>query len=126
MTKSTLTTLSQPEKDVTAPLTGLLRSGARELIAQAVEDELQALLEQHASNRLPNGHRAVVRNGYLPVRTVQTGIGDVEIKVPKVRDRCGSGVRFNSALLPPYLKRARSIEELLPWLYLKGVSTGDY
>ena len=64
MTKSTLTTLSQPEKDVTAPLTGLLRSGARELIAQAVEAEL---LEQHASNRLPDGHRAVVRNGYLPV-----------------------------------------------------------
>ena len=126
MTKSTLTTLSQPEKDIIDPLTGLLRSGARELIAQAVEAELQALLEQHASNRLPDGRRAVVRNGYLPVRTVQTGIGDVEIKVPKVWDRCGSGVRFNSALLPPYLKRARSIEELLPWLYLKGVSTGDY
>ena len=68
----------------------------------------------------------MVRNGYLPVRTVQTGIGDVEIKVPKVRGRCGSGVRFNNALLPPYLKRARSIEELLPWLYLKGGSTGDY
>ena len=68
----------------------------------------------------------MVRNGYLPVRTVQTGIGVAEIKVPKVRDRCGSRVRFNSALLPPYLKWARSIEELLPWLYLKGVSTGDY
>ena len=120
MAKSTLTTLSQPEKDIIDPLTELLRSGARELIAQTVEAEL---LEQHASNRLPDGRRAVVRNGYLPVRAVQTGIGDVEIKVPKVRDRCGSGVRFNSALLPPYLKRARSIEGLLPWLYLKGVST---
>ena len=126
MTKSTLTTLSQPEKDVTDPLTELLRSGARELIAQAVEAELKALLEQHASNRFPDGRRAVVRNGYLPARTVQTAIGDVEIKVPKVRDRCGSGVRFNSALLPPYLKRARSIKELLPWLYLKGGSTSDY
>ena len=126
MTKSTLTTLSQPEKDITDPLTELLRSGARELIAQAVEAELQALLEQHASNRLPDGRQAVVHNGYLSARTVQTGIGDVEIKVPKVRDHCGSGVRFNSALLPTYLKRARSIEELLPWLYLKGVSTGDY
>jgi transposase-like protein len=111
---------------VTDPLTELLRNGARELIAQAVEAELQVLLEQHAEHRLPDGRKAVVRNGYLPERTVQTGIGDVEIKVPKVRDRSGSGVRFNSTLLPPYLKRARSIEELLPWLYLKGVSTGDY
>ena len=84
------------------------------------------LLEQHAEHRLPDGRKAVVRNGYLPERTVQTGIGDVEIKVPKVRDRSGSGVRFTSSLLPPYLKRARSVEELLPWLYLKGVSTGDY
>ena len=123
MTKSTLTTLPQPEKDIIGPLTELLRSGARELIAQAVEAELQRRCWKHTSNRLPGGRRAVVRNGYLLVCTVQTGIGDVEIKVPKVRDRCGSGVRFNSALLPPYLKRLRSIEELLPWLYLKGVST---
>lgn len=126
MTKSTLRALSQPEEQVTDPLTELLRSGARELIAQAVEAELQMLLERHAEHRLPDGRKAVVRNGYLPERTVQTGIGDVEIKVPKVRDRSGSGVRFNSSLLPPYLKRARSVEELLPWLYLKGVSTGDY
>lgn len=126
MTRSTLRALSQPEEQVTDPLTELLRSGARELIAQAVEAELQVLLEQHAEHRLPDGRKAVVRNGYLPERTVQTGIGNVEIKVPKVRDRSGSGVRFNSALLPPYLKRARSVEELLPWLYLKGVSTGDY
>lgn len=65
-----------------------------------------------------------MRNGYLPERTVQTGIGDVE--VPKVRDRSGAGACFNSSLLPPYLKRARSVEELIPWRYLKGVSTGDY
>ncbi len=126
MTKSTLRALSQPVEQVTDPLTELLRSGARELIAQAVEAELQVLLERHAEHRLPDGRKAVVRNGYLPERTVQTGIGDVEIKVPKIRDRSGSGVRFNSSLLPPYLKRARSVEELLPWLYLKGVSTGDY
>ena len=126
MAQSTLRALSQPEEQVTDPLTELLRSGARELIAQAVEAELQVLLEQHAEHRLPDGRKAVVRNGYLPERTVQTGIGNVEIKVPKVRDRSGSGIRFNSALLPPYLKRARSVEELLPWLYLKGVSTGDY
>jgi transposase-like protein len=68
----------------------------------------------------------VVRNGYLPERTVQTGIGDVDVRVPKVRDRSGGGACFRSELLPPYLKRARSVEELIPWLYLKGVSTGDY
>ncbi|MFB2962836.1 transposase, partial [Aeromonas jandaei] len=72
-------------------LTDLLRVGARDLIAQAVEAELQALLEHHAQRKLPDGRQAVVRNGFLPERTIQTGLGDVEIKVPKVRDRSGSG-----------------------------------
>lgn len=107
-------------------LTELLRSGARELIAKAVEAELQVLLEQYSHCCLPDGRQAVVRNGYLPERTIQTGIGDVKIQVPKIRDRSGSGIHFNSQLLPPYLKRTQSIEELLPWLYLKGISTGDY
>lgn len=62
----------------------------------------------------------------MPERTIQTGIGDVAIKVPKVGDRSGSGIQFNSQLLPPYLRRTKSIEELIPWLYLKGLSTGDY
>ena len=104
MTKSTLRALSQPVEQVTDPLTELLRNGDRELIAQAVEAELQVSLERHAEHRLPDGRKAVVHNGYLPERTVQTGIGDVEIKVPKVKDRSGSGVCFNNALLPPYLK----------------------
>ena len=126
MSKFTLTALSQPENSSADPLSELLRSGARRLIAQAVEAELQMLLDQHADVRLSDGRQAVVRNGHLPEGTVQTGIGDVEVKVPKVRDRSGSGIRFNSNLLPPYLKRARSVEELLPWLYLKGISTGDF
>jgi transposase-like protein len=88
--------------------------------------ELSTFLELYANKTLEDGRRAVVRNGYLPERTVQTGIGDVEIKVPRVRDRSGDGVTFSSVLLPPYLKRTRSIDELIPWLYLKGVSTGDY
>ncbi len=67
-----------------------------------------------------------MRNGYLPERRITTGVGEVEIQVPKVRDRSASGIKFTSQLLPPYLKRARSVEELLPWLYLKGVSTGDF
>lgn len=126
MTNSTLRALPQPEVKSTDPLTDLLRAGARDLIAQAVEAELQALLEHHGQLKLPDGRQAIVRNGFLPERTIQTGICDVEIKVPKVRDRSGSGICFNSSLLPPYLKRSGSIEELLPWLYLRGLSTGDY
>ena len=126
MTDSTLRALSQPEPQVTDPLHELLRQGARDLIAKAVEAELATFLSQYADHRLDDGRQAVVRNGYLPERTVQTGIGDVSVQVPKVRDRSSGGARFNSSLLPPYLKRARSIEELIPWLYLKGISTGDY
>lgn len=87
---------------------------------------MAGFLEAYADQRLEDGRRAVVRNGYLPERTVQTGIGEVAVRVPKVRDRSGGGTMFRSELLPPYLKRARSVEELIPWLYLKGVSTGDY
>ena len=118
MSESTLRVLSQPEIGEADPLQALLRAGARELIAQAVEAELASFLE--------SGRQAVVRNGYLPERRVQTGIGEVDVRVPKVRDRSGGGARFNSSLLPPYLKRARSVEELIPWLYLKGVASGDY
>ena len=84
------------------------------------------MLSDYEDLKLIDGRQAIVRNGYLPERTIQTGIGDVAIKVPKVRDRSGSGIQFNSSLLPPYLRRTKSIEELIPWLYLKGLSTGDY
>lgn len=125
MKKSTLQVSAEP--DITgAPLHELIRNGARQLIAAAVEAELEAMRQQHAERRLDDGRHAVVRNGYLPQRTIQTGIGDVEVKVPKVRARSGNGIGFNSALLPPYLKRATSVEALLPWLYLRGISTGDF
>jgi putative transposase len=107
-------------------LSDLIRRGARQIIAQAVEAELQEFLGQYRDRRDEQGRQVVVRNGYLPERTITTGVGEVAIQVPKVRDRSGSGVKFNSMLLPPYLKRASSVEELLPWLYLKGVSTGDF
>ena len=126
MVKFNPKTTEQPVETVADPLTVMLRKGAKERIAQAVEAELLSMLEQHQGLQMLDGRQAVVRNGYLPERTVQTGLGDVEVKVPKVRDRSGSGIRFNSTLLPPYLKRAKSIEALLPWLYLKGISTGDY
>lgn len=126
MSNCTLKSVTTPAEAVLDPLTEVLRTGARNLIKQAVEAELAAMLSQYESHKLPDGRQAVVRNGYLPERTLQTGIGDVAIQVPKVRDRSGDGVKFTSSLLPPYLKRTKSIEELLPWLYLKGLSTGDY
>ena len=125
MSKSTLNIVSEPvvESD---PLHELIRSGARKLINEAVQAELEQLLKQFSDLTDEHGRQAIVRNGYLPERTVQTGVGDVAVKVPKVRDRSGSGVKFNSALLPPYLKRAKSVDELIPWLYLRGISTGDF
>ncbi len=107
-------------------LTEILREGARKLLLAAVEDEIQHFLKENEGQRLADGRAAVVRNGYLPERDIQTGIGKLTVRVPKVRDRSGNGIKFNSALLPPYLKRTKSVEELLPWLYLKGVSTGDF
>lgn len=126
MNNFTLKPVATPEFENSDPLTELLRMGARGLIAQAVESELQLLMKEHETLQLPDGRQVVVRNGYLPERTIQTGLGDVCVKVPKIRDRSGAGIKFNSSLLPPYLKRSKSIEELLPWLYLKGISTGDY
>jgi transposase-like protein len=125
MSKDT-TVLDSSRGPVIDELSELLRNGARELIFKAVQEEFEVFLEGYESLRLMDGRKAVVRNGYLPARKVQTGIGDVEVQVPKSRDRGKNGIKFNSALLPPYLKRTKSVEEMLPWLYLKGVSTGDY
>ncbi len=120
------TRVSVGEPEVRDALTELLRHGARDLIAEAVKAELDGFLLEFAAVRDAQGRRQVVRNGYLPEREVQTGIGSVSVRVPRVRDRSGSGIRFHSNLLPPYLRRSRSMEELIPWLYLKGVSTGDF
>ncbi len=126
MDKSTLHVLSQPESEGLDPLHETIRKGASALITAAVEAELEALLQQYRDLKTEDGRQAVVRNGHLPQRAIQTGVGDVEVKVPKVRDRSGSGIKFNSTLLPPYLKRAKSLDELIPWLYLRGISTGDF
>lgn len=128
MTKDTVVAFRAPEGFSPDPLTDLLRQGARELIAQAVEAELNAFLAAHADQTDGAGRRRLVRHGHLPEREVQTGIGAVPVKVPRVRDRApeGAPLRFTSTILPPYLRRAKSIEELLPWLYLKGISTGDF
>ncbi len=109
-------------------LTDILRAGARRLLAEAIEAEVAAWIDDRADVRDEQGHRQVVRNGHLPERTVQTGIGPVEVQRPRVRDRRPADQReaFSSAILPPYLKKTRSLEGLVPWPYLKGVSTGDF
>lgn len=121
MSNSNVVELNKPVEDM---LSTVLKQGARQMLAAAIEAEVQAFLEEHADLQVA-GKRAVVRNGYLPERTVQTGLGEIEVKVPKTRDRSQQGVHFNSQLIPPYLKRAKAMEEFIPWLYLKGVSTGD-
>lgn len=108
------------------PLQEVLRQGAKELLQKAVERELGDLLLQYKDLLTEDNRQAVVRNGYLPERSIQTGLGDVDVKIPKVRDRSGQGIKFTSKLVPPYLKRTKNIEEFLPWLYLRGVSTGDF
>jgi putative transposase len=107
------------------PLTELLRTGARHLIQQAVEVELHELLSEHADRRLSDGRAGVVRNGHLPEREIQTGLGPVTVKIPKVRAKTGEPVTFRSALVPPYVRKTQSLEAALPWLYLKGVSSGE-
>ncbi|AKC68687.1 IS256 family transposase [Pandoraea oxalativorans] len=103
----------------------LIQQGARQIIEQAVEAELASMLEQYSNVRSIDGRRAVVRNGYLPEREVVTAIGPVPVRVPKVRDRSGSGIRFNSAVVPPYVRKSARVSAALPWLYLRGISTGD-
>ena len=122
MTTETGVAFRAPDGFSPDALTDLLRQGARQLIAQAVEAELSALLAVHADQTDAVGHRRRVRHGHLPERQVQTGTGAVPVKVPRVRDRApeGAPLRFTSTILPPCLRRARSIEELLRWLYLKG------
>jgi transposase-like protein len=106
-------------------LTEVLRRGAKELLQQAVEGEVAEAIAQFAELKDEQGRRRVVRNGYLPERSIQTGIGEVAVRAPRVRDRAGE-LKFTSRLLPPYLRRTRSLEELLPWLYLKGLSSSDF
>ena len=106
-------------------VTELLRTGAQQLIHQAIEAELQEFMNLHADRRTEDGKAGVVRNGHQPERALQTGIGPVTVKVPKIRSRDGTPVTFRSALVPPYVRKTRSLEAALPWLYLKGISSGE-
>jgi len=128
VTKTNVFQLSQPGSFID-PLTEVLRDGARALLAQAVEAEVATLLSRYADETSNDGRQRLVRHGHLPEREIMTGIGPVAVRCPRVRDRVGEGserIRFSSAILPPYARRSKSLEVLIPILYLKGVSTGDF
>ena len=125
---STTETASVPLPQAQDVLTDLLRQGAQQLLAQAIEAEVADWIDRHQECRDRAGRRQVVRNGHLPERTITTGVGPVTVKQPRVHDRrpAASREKFSSAILPPYLRKTKSVEELIPWLYLKGVSSGDF
>jgi len=107
----------------------IVREGARKMLQSAIESEVDELLVQHAGRRDENGKRLIVRNGYLPSRKLLTGAGPLEVKQPRVRDNSPPSedrLRFSPSVLPPYLRRSKSVDELIPWLYLKGISSGDF
>jgi putative transposase len=130
MEEDSVVALRRPGASVTDdPLLAVLREGARRMLTQAIEAEVEAFLAAHAGLADEQGRRRLVRNGHAPERQLQTGIGPLEVRRPKVRDRGVAGdepIRFTSAILPAYLRRTKNLEELLPWLYLKGVSTGRF
>ena len=128
MTETNVFELTQPGT-FSDPLTEVLRNGARTLLGQAIEAEVAAWLSTHTDKLTDDGRRRLVRHGHLPEREIMTGIGAVAVRCPRVRDRVGEGgerIRFSSAILPPYARRSKSLEVLIPVLYLKGISTGDF
>jgi len=119
---------TKPEQEDRArpdSLTELIRTGAQKLIAQALKAEVAELLAAYADQQDEQGHARVVLSGHHPKRDIQTGIGPVTVQVPKVRSRQGNPVTFHSALVPPYVRKTASLEAAIPWLYLKGISTGE-
>lgn len=129
MRNISVTELKNPDSFIDDPITDILRQGARKLLSQALEAEVEFFLRQYSDLTDDAGRQRMVRNGYLPEREIQSGIGPVPVQAPRVRDRhaiTSQRIRFSSSILPPYLRRTRSMEELIPWLYLKGVSTGDF
>jgi transposase-like protein len=114
---------------VCATLEEIARQGARRALQQAIEDEVAEYINAHREQIDEDGRRLVVRNGYKQPRTILSGVGPIQLKQPRVDDRRvdenGVRFRFTSKILPPYLRKTQSIEDLVPWLYLKGISTGE-
>jgi transposase-like protein len=122
--------MDSPGQEARDVLTEVLRQGAQRMLVEAIESEVAEYIEAHADQRTPAGQRLVVRNGHMPPRAIQTGLGPIEVARPRVNDKRtdaeGRRFRFTSKILPPYLRRTKAIDELVPWLYLKGISTGDF
>jgi len=128
MPKATENLISFPQESSVSCLDEILRNGAREMLGRAIEDEVAVFVGARSHLVDESGRRLVVRNGHLPERSIQTPMGEIPIKQPRVRDRRDTDERegFQSSILPPYLRKTKSLEDLLPWLYLKGISTGDF
>ena len=143
MTKSTKVTASNPaanqvdpevvqfraEFDERSPLDQIVQDGARKMLQDAIEAEVADFLTQFSDRVDEQGRRLVVRNGHKPTRTITTGAGQLDVQQPRVRDNSpdkANRAQFSSSILPPYLRRSKSIDELIPWLYLKGISSGDF
>jgi transposase-like protein len=123
MRKDNVVAIKKPETFIDDPISDILRQGARNLLAKALEAEIEIFLNQYKDQKDQLGLQRNVRNGYLPERRIQTGIGPVPVDVPRVRDRqqqTAERISFSSGILPPYLRKTRSMEQLIPWLYLKG------
>ncbi len=122
--------LEKPEQIIEDHLSELLRVKARKILSEALELEMELFMKEYQSYRLSDGRQRVVRHGYHQDREIQTGIGSVSVKVPRSKDRQSTSseerIRFSSKLIPPYLRKSKSIEALIPWLYLKGISTGGF
>lgn len=117
--------LNSPAQDM---LTEIAREGAKRMLAAAMEQEVADFIQKYQSERLENGGQRIVRNGYLPERNIQTGIGDIAVKQPRARDKSNTDnkIIFSSKIIPPYMRRSATMNELLPILYLRGISTGDF
>ena len=127
MEEGKVTALVQPG-EIEDLLTEVVRNGAQQLLAHAVEAEVSAFLDLHLGMTTADGRRRLVRHGYLPERSVQTGIGPVPVRQPRIRDRGDEGgkIRFNSSIVPKYARRSRSLDALIPALYLSGISSGNF
>jgi putative transposase len=129
MSNDNVIDLKKPECFVDDPITKILRRGARKLLAEALEAEIDLLINQYRHLNDEQGRRRIVRNGYHNERQIQSGVGPVPVKAPRIRDRepdVTKRIAFSSSILPPYMRKTKSMKELIPWLYLKGVSTGDF
>ena len=128
MQEGTTTSVMFPSSSAKDMLTEILRNGAQRMLAATIDSEVSDWIDSHAHLKDGNGHRQVVRNGYLPERNITTGLGDMQVRQPRVHDRrpAGEKEKFTAKILPPYLRKTKRIADLIPWLYLKGISTGDF